>query len=135
EWDAVALVRWVSGELPGSPCSTQGWLALGALPHRFRGDRAALPDVEWDRTEVLSRTVIDRAITAFAGRMSAYHEAEERRLAYVALTRARSDLLVTGSWWASQQRPRKPTEYLSTVIDALGLDLITPTLATENPRA
>lgn len=135
EWDSVALVRWVSGELPGTPRSTQGWLALGALPHRFRGDRTALPELEWDRTETLSRTVIDRAMTAFAGRMGAYHEAEERRLAYVALTRARADLLVTGSWWASQQRPRTPSPYLATVLDALGLEAIPPTTETENPRA
>src|SRR5690606_33015421 len=37
---------------------------------------------------------------------------EQRRLAYVALTRARQALLLTGSHWWSQTRPRMPGAFL-----------------------
>lgn len=47
EWDAVAVVRMVDDELPARPRSTQGWLAYGTVPYRFRGDRAALPELHW----------------------------------------------------------------------------------------
>ena len=38
EWDAVAVVRVVEGELPSAPRDTKGWLGFGVLPYCFRGD-------------------------------------------------------------------------------------------------
>ena len=42
---------------------------------------------------------------------------EERRLAYVAFTRARHELLLSGSWWRDGKRPRVPSRFL---IETLG---------------
>ena len=134
EWDATAVVRWVKDELPGTPKSVQGWLSLGELPYRFRKDRRALPELYWDRTEPVTRKVIDQAIGAFNEQERAYHEAEERRLAYVAVTRSRSELLLSGSWWATQTRSREPSPYLQTIVEALGLDPIALAQHDENPR-
>ncbi len=134
EWDATAVVRWVTDELPQKPRSTQGWLRLGGLPHSFRGDRDALPDLSWDRTEPLDRKAIERAIGAYNDAMRAYLEEEERRLAYVAVTRSRGMLLLTGSWWATQQRPRTPSGYLATIVQALELDEPRASAFEENPR-
>ena len=38
EWDAVAVVRVVEGELPSAPRDTKAWLGFGVLPYSFRGD-------------------------------------------------------------------------------------------------
>jgi len=37
---------------------------------------------------------------------------------YVALTRAKSHLLLTGSYWAHQVSPRKPSRFLAELVDA-----------------
>ena len=44
--------------------------------------------------------------------MRQHLDREERRLAYVAVTRARHALLLTGSFWATQANARKPSPYL-----------------------
>jgi DNA helicase-2/ATP-dependent DNA helicase PcrA len=49
--------------------------------------------------------------------VSAHLEREERRLAYVAVTRARHRLLLTGSFWASQARPRGPSAFLGPLVE------------------
>ena len=49
---------------------------------------------------------------AFADENRERHADEERRLAYVALTRTRRELLLTGSWWATQTAPRAPSPFL-----------------------
>jgi DNA helicase-2/ATP-dependent DNA helicase PcrA len=45
----------------------------------------------------------------------AQHEQEERRLAYVALTRARHVLLASGYAWDTTRKPRRPSPYLETL--------------------
>lgn len=56
-------------------------------------------------------------------RQGIHHECEERRLAYVAWTRARHDLLLSGSWFDSGSlKPRDPSRYLMETVDALDLD-------------
>lgn len=133
EWDAAAVVRLVESELPKSPRTTLGWLSLGGLPHSFRGDRGALPQLDWRPHAESTRKELSAAIAAFKAAMKDHQEAEERRLAYVAVTRARTDLLLTGSWWGGQTRQRKPSGYLTEMVDALGLEAIPDTDADENP--
>lgn len=135
EWDATAVVRLVEGELPTGPRSVQGWLRLGELPYRFRGDRAALPEFGWDRSEALTRKTVETAISVFQQGERDYREAEERRLAYVAVTRSRSELLLSGSWWATQTKARRPSPYLESIIDRLGLEPVAASAFDENPRA
>ncbi len=134
EWDAVAAVRWVHEELPALPRSLRGWMSLGQLPDFFRKDRDALPRLVWDATEPPDRKTIDKAMSAYSDAMRDYLEAEERRLAYVAVTRARSDLLLSGSWWATQTKSRKPSDYLTTVMAAVGLEDVSHTEFDVNPR-
>jgi len=128
EWDVVAIPRMVEDEFPATPKADSTWLRLGALPYDFRRDRAALPEFGW-------RGARDRK--AFKDRVDAFHAAlkarfaeEERRLVYVAVTRTRRDLLLSGSWWATQKKPRRPSEYLRRIAE---LGLIDP--LPEAPRA
>lgn len=136
EWDVVAIPRLVDEELPSKPRTTKGWLAFGELPNDFKGDRDELPELQWRGAQ--SQAEFDEAVRAFADENRERHAEEERRLAYVALTRTRSDLLLTGSWWSSQKSPRKPSPFLHELARAGVLEpgaLPASPSSDENPRA
>ncbi len=102
EWDVVAVPGLVERTFPVS--ARASWVTdRGALPVALRGDREHLPDVDVsDATDVAAvRRRLDEHATAHA----AHQLAEERRLAYVALTRAREHLLLAASWWRDGVRP------------------------------
>ncbi|WP_165063748.1 ATP-dependent DNA helicase [Marisediminicola senii] len=111
EHDLVVVPRMVGGELPATPNEGHsGWLAWGALPYEFRGDSAELPVFAWRGAETRKELVAARE--EFRDAVRARHEKEERRLAYVAVTRARHSLLITGSFWAGHSKARGPSPFL-----------------------
>ncbi|MFV0435692.1 MAG: ATP-dependent helicase [Leucobacter sp.] len=110
EWDLVAVPRLVSGEFPGSARSGTGWLRTGELPDELRGDAAARPELNW-RIASTQKELRDR-IADYAAELKQRHQREERRLAYVAVTRSAHRLLLSGSFWGGQTRPRTPSPYL-----------------------
>ena len=133
EWDAVAVVRLVQDELPKAPRSVAGWLGFGVLPYAFRGDRDALPALDWSPARDPDRAALRKAITAYREGVRDHQREEERRLAYVAVTRARSDLLLTGSQWGGQRTPRGPSPYLNEIVETLGIPAIEAGEPGENP--
>lgn len=155
EWDAVAVVRVVTDELPGRVSDTSGWFGFGVLPFALRGDRDALPRFSWDpddaaagETDPVKRLKLVQsslsagetkayphggALRRFKNAYRDYQQQEERRLAYVAVTRARGHLLLSGSHWAGQKTPRRPSPFLDEAIDVLGLAPIGVVDAEENP--
>ncbi|MGQ7310529.1 UvrD-helicase domain-containing protein [Microbacterium arabinogalactanolyticum] len=156
EWDAVAVVRLVEDELPGRVSDTSGWFGFGVVPFALRGDRDALPAFRWDPQAEMDaagdapakrhKAALDAlaagvtkafphggALRRFKNEYRDYQQQEERRLAYVAVTRARQDLLLSGAHWAGQTRPRKASPYLRDAIDVLGLDPIGDVDPDENP--
>jgi DNA helicase-2/ATP-dependent DNA helicase PcrA len=150
EWDAVAVVRMVEGELPSRPTDTSGWFGFGVLPFALRGDSAALPTFSWIapsdeeldpakrlKAGIASLTSKSKtapgAITVFKDSYREYQQEEERRLAYVAVTRARSHLLLTGAHWAGQKQPKAPSPYLIEAMEVLGRRPIEPVDPDENP--
>ncbi|MEJ6555215.1 ATP-dependent DNA helicase [Microbacterium esteraromaticum] len=156
EWDAVAVVRLVDGELPGRPQDTAGWFGFGVVPFVLRGDRDALPVFRWDPQAEMDaagdvpakrhKAALDAlaagvtkahpsggALRRFKNEYRDYQQQEERRLAYVAFTRARSDLLLSGAHWAGQVRPRQASPYLREAIEVLGLEPIGEVDPDENP--
>ncbi|SFR74517.1 DNA helicase-2 / ATP-dependent DNA helicase PcrA [Agromyces sp. CF514] len=135
EWDVVAVPRMVDQEIPSKPRSAKGWLAFGELPNEFKGDRDELPELGW--RGVQSQREFDEAVTAFAEENRERHADEERRLAYVAVTRTRSDLLLSGSWWSTQKAPRPPSAFLRELAAAgvIGPELLpSAPESDENPR-
>ena len=111
EWDLVVVPRLVEDELPGKPREGYtGWLSFGSLPWQFRGDAAELPVLAWETVE--TRKELLEAKLEFVEGVKHRHVLEERRLAYVAVTRARHELLLTGSFWAGQSKPRRPSPFL-----------------------
>ncbi len=125
EWDAVAVVSMDDGVFPKhastprewneAPAPSSGWLGKSdQLPHPLRGDASSLPeyapDLDSGRTPQASFN--KWAAGSYAQDLGQHVEREERRLAYVALTRARSSLLMTGSWIDHSPTPRPPSRYL-----------------------
>ena len=156
EWDAVAVVRLVEDELPGRIADAQGWFGFGVVPFALRGDSDALPRFAWDPQAAREaagddprkreKAALDSlaagltkahphggALRRFKDDYRDYQRAEERRLAYVAVTRARTDLLLTGSHWSGQKNMRKPSPYLLEAIEELGLDPLPGPQSEENP--
>ncbi|MGY6496674.1 MAG: PD-(D/E)XK nuclease family protein, partial [Microcella sp.] len=115
------------------PRSTRGWLALGVLPYELRGDAAELPVFAWRGAES-RKDLLDRQ-KEFQQEVADHLEREERRLAYVAVTRARHRLLLTASFWASQAKPRLLSPFLTPLIDRTLLPAVpAEPQSDENPR-
>jgi DNA helicase-2/ATP-dependent DNA helicase PcrA len=86
---------------------------MGALPFALRGDADDLPVLNVAAAE--DQVDVEEARKRFAEACSERGLAEERRLAYVAVTRARHLLLCSGYWWDQATRPRGPSVFLDEV--------------------
>lgn len=131
EWDAVAVPGLVEGTFPGYPAAVsrwrdgswcppreqdRGWLSdLGSLPFDLRGDAPALPTLAW--RDALDLGELAQAVTSFVAAGGRHRVDEERRLAYVAVTRARSRLLLSSSVWTDATTPRVTSRFLQEVYD------------------
>lgn len=122
EWDAVAVVRAVEGELPSAARNTKAWLGFGVLPFEFRGDAKWLPEFAWRAEQAPTQQDLKRGLEQFVEANRTRQREEERRLAYVALTRARDHLLLSGSSWAGTTQPREPAPFFAEIARELGLD-------------
>ncbi|MFM6981245.1 MAG: UvrD-helicase domain-containing protein [Microbacteriaceae bacterium] len=112
EWDIVAVPRLVDGTMPNQGKDTSsGWLKLGALPYPLRGDSADLPRLDFGLCEI--RKDVRDVIVGFKKANTDRQRREEDRLMYVAVTRARHRLLLSGSWWKNDNvKPTEPSAYL-----------------------
>lgn len=121
EWDYVAVPALTEGDFPNNPRSKKGWLTAGVLPYSLRGDSRSLPELELG--EVTQSSKIAAAINDFRDQMSIHFEREERRLAYVALTRPKRELLLSGARWKAHSKDdskkfSEPSRYLKEIVDA-----------------
>ncbi|WP_240644129.1 ATP-dependent DNA helicase [Antribacter gilvus] len=123
EWDVVAVPGLVDGQFPTwdrgarSGDSSSGWLSdLGELPYHLRGDAEDLPAFRYDLASDTKDLVARR--DEFKAACGEHRLGEERRLAYVAFTRARRELRLTGSWWGTSTRPRSPSPFLLELVTA-----------------
>ncbi|NAZ83446.1 UvrD-helicase domain-containing protein [Kineococcus sp. R8] len=120
EWDVVAVPGLVEGVFPASGDTSAGWLggmgSLGVLPYPLRGDRANLP--AWDIAACGTQKELKEAREAFREACGEHEMLEERRLAYVAFTRAKQELLLSGAWWDDASRPRTVSRFLREVLEA-----------------
>ncbi|MFG6491554.1 UvrD-helicase domain-containing protein [Microbacterium sp. P03] len=123
EWDAVAVVRLVKDELPSAARDTKGWLAFGVLPYAFRGDAPWLPVFAWERHRAPTQQDLKGALDDFVEANRSRQLDEDRRLAYVAVTRARDHLLLTGATWSGTKRPRERSAFFDEMATALEVDL------------
>ncbi|MDR7082388.1 DNA helicase-2/ATP-dependent DNA helicase PcrA [Arthrobacter ginsengisoli] len=99
EWDVVFVPGLNAGAFPSSRDSR--WSSgSAALPWPLRGDRADLP--QWDLDHPDQKGWID-AEKEFKSAVQVHGEAEERRLAYVAYTRAKHVLWVSSAAWVGSR--------------------------------
>ncbi|MFC8598812.1 UvrD-helicase domain-containing protein [Isoptericola sp. NPDC057191] len=142
EWDVVAVPGLVDGIFPSQAESSQGrldggWLTdVTSLPYHLRGDAADLPEFTWaDATDTKDLAARRDQFRADSG---AHRLAEERRLAYVAFTRARRELFLTAHWWGSGSSPRRVSPFLTELAEAGVVDtrgwVEPPDPAAGNPR-
>lgn len=116
EWDEVYIVGATDTTLPGSPKPATGWIGdTATLPYELRGDAVVLP--KNTIFEVQKVTKVDSEfVKDFGARVRARHAEEQRRLVYVAVTRARHRLWMSGAQWKpARKKPRGPSEYLELV--------------------
>ncbi|MEV0000789.1 ATP-dependent DNA helicase [Micromonospora sp. NPDC050980] len=118
EWDVVAVAGLTRGVWPGPVRNSDHWLGgLGVLPFPLRGDADGLPELAV--AEAADQRGVARALAEFTDAWRAHDEREERRLAYVAVTRPRRLLLCSGYWWGEgTKRFRGPSVFLREVHDA-----------------
>jgi ATP-dependent DNA helicase UvrD/PcrA len=110
EWDIVAVPGLVDKIFPAEPRGTNWTRARQELPGPLRGDRGELPAFELVGAGDLAE--LAKRLKRHHDDLVARHADEERRLAYVALTRARHVLLGSGFAWDSAVKAREVSPYL-----------------------
>ena len=123
EWDLVAISQLNHGSFPIEGRSAKGWLSAGKIPFALRGDAEVLPRFAYTRAstqrelkaryEEFQQSNRDRALL------------EERRLAYVAFTRARQQLFLTASHFKlGNKKARALSGFLQELIAAGAVQLV-----------
>jgi DNA helicase-2/ATP-dependent DNA helicase PcrA len=107
EWPVVVLPNLTSEVFPAKRGRSRWTKAAKTLPTTLRGDADDFPVVaDWS----------NKGLDAFDQAMAELDQLEERRLGYVAVTRAKQLLIASSHWWGpSQRRPRGPSAYLEAV--------------------
>ncbi|GIM97889.1 ATP-dependent DNA helicase [Paractinoplanes toevensis] len=115
EWDVVSVAGLSKGVWPGLTRGTDHYLmGIGVLPFPLRGDSDGLPRL--DLSEAVDQKDALAAVSAFGREWREHDVREERRLAYVAVTRPRRLLLCSGYWWGDGvKRPRGPSVFLDEI--------------------
>ncbi|MHB8275039.1 MAG: RecB family exonuclease [Dermatophilaceae bacterium] len=137
EWDVVAVPGLVEGTVPArsssttsfkggewrmSPPSDKGWIGgLSGVPYDLRGDNDGLPVLRWKSAPDLK--ALEDEVSDFIRAGGEHGIDEERRLAYVAFTRARRELLLTAPVWAEPTTPRITSRFLTELVDHPDLGL------------
>ncbi len=135
EWDAVAIPQLNDGKMPKTDAG-KGWFNQNQLPYPLRQDRDDLPrfaDLDFRDPLALRashHTLYDikqefdrQATDSFAAQNRQRGIDDDRRLAYVAMTRARSDLWLSACRWVGRNStPAYPSPFLHEAVAALAAD-------------
>ena len=111
EWDHVVVVGLTETVFPVKNRGVADWTRQEAtLPFALRGDRDELPRWDWAAAGDLAEA--KQSLDAYREATKERHAIEERRLAYVAMTRARDTLVCSGYWWDDAKAFRGPSDLL-----------------------
>ena len=104
EWDVVACPDLTRKVFPSDTLRDRWTSSAAVLPGPLRGDAEDQPALSaYDKD----------GLKAYVQECRDHLEREERRLGYVAFTRARHLLIGSGHWWgATQKKPRGPSAFL-----------------------
>lgn len=111
EWDVVAVAGLAQNTFPDQ-AKGHDWTSLPSLlPSPLRGDADRLPRFDFRRCQ--HRGEAEAALDHHHAELGERHQQEERRLAYVAVTRARKVLLASGAAWGAGSNVRAPSVFLT----------------------
>lgn len=128
EWDLVAVAGLTEGTVPSYDLrrartdeegrvrvAASGWLgptASASVPTALRGDADTLPELAWAQAD--TQVDAEELIEQFQFDQGEESLREDRRLMYVAVTRARRRLLLSSAAWRTGlTRPRPRSRYLA----------------------
>ncbi|MBW8802238.1 MAG: PD-(D/E)XK nuclease family protein, partial [Catenulisporales bacterium] len=110
EWDVVVCPDLTKGVFPADVLKGRWPSTCAVLPGPLRGDADDQPPLEAALTK--------ESLGDYEGACREHLEREERRLGYVAFTRARRLLVGSGHWWGpTQKRRRGPSPFLCELRD------------------
>jgi len=106
EWEVVYLPFLCETVFPSGRGRSLWTSSASVLPYSLRGDAADYPTVnDWSG---------NKGCEEFRQQMRDKDLVEERRLAYVAFTRAKRVVVASGHWWGPTQKKRRgPSDYLT----------------------
>lgn len=146
EWDLVVVAGMREGSFPGveikngRPGGKRAWLLdPGELPYPLRKDyrdrdgTPRLPALEL--APGADAKECQEELAEFVVAASRHVLDEDRRVAYVALTRARRDLLLTGYWYDEAVSARGPSVFLAELAEAGLLGAGLEEIAGQRPAA
>jgi DNA helicase-2/ATP-dependent DNA helicase PcrA len=125
EWDVVFVPFMAKGVFPSARARSRWTTSATSLPVALRGDANQLPDIEEWTYAGDKQYRADNSADALN---------EERRLGYVAYTRAKHQLHVSGHWWGrTATRPKGPSPFLDNTRKWLAARGIEPVVWADEP--
>jgi DNA helicase-2/ATP-dependent DNA helicase PcrA len=93
-------------------------MKFGVIPDDLRQDKAdLLPHFAWRNQE--SQVTLEASFDEYKNGARERYLAEDRRLAYVAITRAAHDVYLTGAIWDTRATPAGPNSYLQEIVSVV----------------
>ena len=140
EWDVVAIPGLTEGTFPSDGArSPENWSTNERfIPFALRRDSDVVPQLSL--AHVSSNADANKALGDYGKRCIEYRRGEEIRLGYVAVTRAKSHLFASASYWGTGVKPLEPSSLYRKIAEiALSqgrvIDELTPPAAdARNPR-
>ena len=121
EWDVVAVAGLVADGFPDQAKNHDWATAPALLPAPLRGDAADLPVLTLAGCQHHGDS--EARIAEHRAQWKQRHLDEERRLAYVAFTRARKALYASGAAWGAGSKPRPASVFLQELRESAAVEV------------
>ena len=109
EWDVVAIPGLAEGTFPSkSSKSPENWVFNERfIPFALRSDAHVVPQL--NLSQIATNADANKALDKYKDDCARYRYSEEIRLGYVAVTRAKSHLFCSTSYWGEGVKPLAPS--------------------------
>nr|HQV20910.1 3'-5' exonuclease [Gordonia sp. (in: high G+C Gram-positive bacteria)] len=144
EWDVVAVVHLCERIFPGGKADSTWLGSARELPAELRGDLADAHPKDsasegFPRCDVSGagdRKELESILTEHKDAIKERRLEEDRRLLYVALTRAKDELLVSAHHWSEgDEKPRGPSVFFDELLEITRSALTDPSADSEGLHA